>query len=71
MISPGLTRSSCSNKPLIFAIAEYGEGIIDAVLDVWEQVDAGDLTYREASAALEMHHADFPRVAAELELFER
>ncbi len=56
---------------LEYAIAEYGEGIIDDILDVWERVDAGELTYREASATLEMKHADFLRIAAELELFER
>lgn len=53
------------------AIAEYGEGIIDEVLDVWEQVETGEFTYREASAHVGMQHADFLRVASELELFER
>jgi len=58
-------------ETLEYAIAEYGEGIIDDILDVWERVDAGELTYREASATLEMKHADFLRIVAELELFER
>lgn len=49
----------------------YGEGIIDDVLDIWERVEAGELTYREASATIEMQHADFLRVAAELELLGR
>lgn len=54
-----------------YAIDTYGDEIIDAILDVWEQVDAGELTYREASAAVGMTHADFLRVASELELLER
>ncbi|MFB6360728.1 MAG: helix-turn-helix domain-containing protein [Halobacteriales archaeon] len=53
------------------AIAEYGEGIIDEVLDVWERVETGEYTYREASGHVGMAHADFLRVASELELFER
>jgi hypothetical protein len=38
------------------------------VLDIWERVEAGDLTYREASDELMLQHADFLRIAAELEL---
>lgn len=49
----------------------YGEGCIDEVLDVWERVEAGDLTYREASEAVGMDHADFLRIANELELLRR
>lgn len=56
---------------LDYAVDEYGEGIIDEVLDVWERVDDAELTYREASAHLEMAHADFLRVVSELELFGR
>lgn len=59
------------SETLDYAVAEYGEGIIDEVLDSWERVEAGELTYREASGHLEMKHVDFLRVAAELELFER
>lgn len=59
------------SETLDYAVTEYGDGIIDEVLDIWERVEAGELTYREASAQLEMAHADFLRVAAELELFER
>jgi predicted transcriptional regulator len=56
------------SETLDYAIDTYGEGIIDDVLDVWERVEVSDLTYREASATIEMQHADFLRVAAELEL---
>lgn len=51
-----------------YATERYREDIVDDVIDVWEQVEAGDLTYREASAQLDMQHADFLRVASELEL---
>lgn len=54
-----------------YAIETYGEGVVEDVLNVWDRVEDGKLTYREASATLEMDHADFLRVAAELELFER
>jgi predicted transcriptional regulator len=56
------------NQTLAYATDRYGDDIVDDVLDVWERVEAGDRTYREASAELEMQHADFLRVAAELEL---
>ena len=59
------------SETLDYAIDTYGEGIVDDLLDVWERVEAGTLTYREASATLEMQHADFLRVAAELELLGR
>lgn len=59
------------NETLEYAVAEYGEGIIDDILDVWERVSDGELTYREASAQLDMKHTDFLRVATELDLFER
>lgn len=58
-------------QTLDYAVAQYGEDVIDDVLAVWERVEAGELTYREASAALGMDHADFLRVASELELFQR
>lgn len=59
------------SETLDYAVAEYGEGIIDEVLDIWERVDEGEFTYREASGRLDMSHTDFLRVASELELFER
>jgi sugar-specific transcriptional regulator TrmB len=59
------------SETLDYAIDTYGEEIIDTVLDIWERVETGDLTYREASATIEMQHADFLRVAAELELLGR
>lgn len=59
------------SETLEYVVETYGKGSIDEVIDVWERVEAGELTYREASASLEMAHADFLRVAAELELFDR
>lgn len=59
------------DQTLDYAVERYGEAIIDEVLDVWERVEAGEYTYREASGELGMDHADFLRVAAELELLER
>ncbi|WP_101298310.1 helix-turn-helix domain-containing protein [Halegenticoccus soli] len=49
----------------------YGDDSIDAVIDIWERVEGGELTYREASATVGMQHADFLRAAAELELLAR
>ena len=54
-----------------YLLDTYGEGIIEDVLDIWDRVEAGDLTYREASATLDMAHADFLRLVAELELLDR
>lgn len=65
------TAVESEDATLDYIVAEYGDDIIDDVLDVWERVSAGDLTYREASAEVGMKHADFLRVASELELFER
>jgi hypothetical protein len=56
------------NQTIAYATDRYGDDIIDDVLDSWERVEAGDLTYREASAELDMQHADFLRVASELDL---
>jgi len=56
------------NQTLAYATDQHGDDVIDDVLDIWERVEAGELTYREASAELQMEHADFLRVAAELEL---
>jgi len=58
------------NRTIEYATGEYGEDILDRVIDIWERVETGDLTYREASARLEMDHADFLRVASELELLD-
>ena len=41
------------------------------LIDIWERIDTRELTYREASGMLDMQHADFLRLAAELELFNR
>lgn len=55
-------------QTLAYATDRYGDDIIDDVLTVWNRVDAGELTYREASTSVGMEHADFLRLAAELEL---
>ncbi|EMA48511.1 helix-turn-helix domain-containing protein [Halococcus salifodinae] len=65
------TAVAAESETVDYMLAEYGDGIVEEVLDIWERVDAGELTYREASANLEMTHADFLRLAAELELFDR
>lgn len=65
------TAVTAESETVDYMLAEYGDGIIDEIIDIWERVEAGDLTYREASATLEMAHADFLRLAAELELFDR
>jgi len=59
------------DQTLEYAVDRYGDDVVEDVLAVWERVDAGELTYREASAELGMDHADFLRVASELELFQR
>jgi DNA-binding GntR family transcriptional regulator len=56
------------NQTVEYATERYGDDVIDDVLDIWERVEEGELTYREASATVDMHHADFLRVASELEL---
>lgn len=56
------------SETLEYVLETYGEGSIDDVLDVWERVEARELTYREASEAVGMTHVDFLRVAEELEL---
>ena len=65
------TAVESESETLEYAIDTYGEGCIDDVLDVWERVEAGELTYREASESIGMAHADFLRVADELELLTR
>ena len=55
-------------QTLAYAIGRYGDQIVDDVIAVWDRVEAGDLTYREASATVGMDHADFLRVVSELEL---
>ena len=59
------------DQTLEYAVERYGNEIIDEMLDVWERVEAGEYTYREASADLGIDHADFLRIAGELELFDR
>lgn len=59
------------SETLEYTIETYGEGSIDDVIDVWERVEAGELTYREASEEVGMAHVDFLRVAQELELLTR
>lgn len=72
-LSPELiaTAVETESETLDYLIDTYGQDSIEAILDVWEGVEQGELTYREASATLEMSHADFLRGAAELDLFER
>lgn len=55
-------------QTLTYATERYGDDIVDDVIAVWESIEAGDRTFREASATIGMKHADFLRVAAELEL---
>ncbi len=59
------------SETLEYVVETYGEGKIDDVIDVWEHVEAGDCTYREASETVGMAHMDFLRVAQELELLSR
>ncbi|GAA5052282.1 helix-turn-helix domain-containing protein [Haladaptatus pallidirubidus] len=65
------TAVETESETIDYMLATYGDGIIDELLDIWERVDAGELTYREASGMLDMQHADFLRLASELELFNR
>lgn len=62
---------AAESETVDYMLAEYGESIVEETLDIWEDVEVGDRTYREASATLDMTHADFLRLAAELELFDR
>ncbi|WP_266082482.1 helix-turn-helix domain-containing protein [Haladaptatus caseinilyticus] len=65
------TAVEAESETTEYMLDTYGDSIIDELLDVWERVEDGDLTYREASGVLEIQHADFLRLAAELELFTR
>lgn len=56
------------NQTLDYATQRYGEQILDEIVSVWDDIEAGELTYREASAAVEMDHVDFLRVSSELDL---
>lgn len=62
------TAVESESQTLDYATARYGEEIVDEVIDIWAEIDDGDLTFREASRELGMDHADFLRVASELEL---
>ena len=46
----------------------YGPDVVETLLDVWPGVEAGQLTYRQASREIGMDHADFLRLAEELDL---
>lgn len=59
------------NQTLEYATDRYGDEILDEIVALWDEIEAGELTYREASASLEMEHADFLRVASELDLLKR
>ncbi len=59
------------SETIEYALETYGDDCIDDVLEVWKSVEAGERTYREASEAVGMAHADFLRVAQELELLTR
>ena len=59
------------SQTLEYATQRYGEEILDEIVALWDDIEAGELTYREASASLEMEHADFLRVASELDLLNR
>ena len=65
------TAVTAESETVDYMLAEYSEDIIEEVIEIWDRVETGELTYREASATLEMRHADFLRLAAELELFDR
>lgn len=56
------------SQTLEYATQRYGAEILDEIVALWDEIEAGELTYREASASLEMEHADFLRVASELDL---
>lgn len=63
-----VTAVESESQTLDYATARYGEEIVDEVIDIWTEIDDGDLTFREASSELGMDHADFLRVASELDL---
>ncbi|RJX50313.1 helix-turn-helix domain-containing protein [Halonotius pteroides] len=58
-------------QTLEYASQRYGDEILDEIMARWDEIEAGELTYREASASLKMDHADFLRVASELDLLNR
>lgn len=72
-LSPDLiaTAVNTESETLDYLVDTYGQDSIEEILDIWDAVEQGELTFREASATLEMAHADFLRGAAELDLFER
>lgn len=65
------TAVDTESETLDYLTDTYGQDSIEAILEIWPAVEQGELTYREASATLEMTHTDFLRGAAELDLFER
>ena len=62
------TAVDSETQTVEYATARYGDEIVDEVIDIWAEIDDGDLTFREASRELGMDHADFLRVASELKL---
>ena len=65
------TAVESESATIEYAIERYGEDVVDRLIAIWEQVEDGELTYREASATLGMQHVDFLQVASELELLAR
>ncbi|WP_233737848.1 hypothetical protein [Halocatena pleomorpha] len=65
------TAVETESETLDYLVNTYGQDSIDAILDIWDAVEDGELTYREASATVEIEHVDFLRGASELGLFER
>jgi len=59
------------SQTLNYVFEEYGDDVVERVVEVWDRVDSGELTYREASAEAGMKHVDFLRTAAELDLLPR
>jgi sugar-specific transcriptional regulator TrmB len=58
------------SQTLEYATQRYGAEILEEIVALWDEIEAGELTYREASASLDMEHADFLRVASELDLLK-
>jgi sugar-specific transcriptional regulator TrmB len=58
------------SQTLEYTTQRYGAEILEEIVALWDEIEAGELTYREASASLDMEHADFLRVASELDLLK-
>ncbi|UPM43033.1 hypothetical protein [Halocatena salina] len=72
-LSPGViaTAVETESERLDYLVDTYGQDSIEAILDIRDAVEERELTYREASATVEIEHADFLWGVAELGLFER